>query len=89
MERVHTMFYKRVLGVKRARTSCKLYSEIGIIYNAINVSRQFYSMLNTFWVKLLKTDNCTMREGRALSPFFGPLGKKNYFTTFSLNCFIR
>ena len=63
MERVHTMFLKRVLGVKRARTSCKLYSEIGIIYNAINVSRQFYSMLNyTFWVKLLKIDNCTMRE---------------------------
>ena len=58
VERVHTMFLKRVLGVKRSASNDLVYSETGRL--PLVVSRQF-SMLK-YWVKLLKTDNCIMRN---------------------------
>ena len=58
VESVHTMFLKRVLDVKLSASNDFVYSETGRL--ALVVSRQF-SMLK-YWVKLLKTDNCIMRN---------------------------
>ena len=58
IERVHTMFLKRVLGVKRSTSNDLVYCETGRIPLAVN--RQF-KMLK-YWVKLLKTDNCILKH---------------------------
>ena len=58
IERVHTMFLKRVLGVKRSTSNDLVYCETERIPLAVN--RQFHML--KYWVKLLKTDNCILKH---------------------------
>ena len=57
MERVHTMFLKRLLGVKRSTSNDMVYCKMGRL--PLFVQRQFNIL--KYWLKLLKTDNCILK----------------------------
>ena len=57
IERVHTMFLKRLLGVKRSTSNPMVYCETGRL--PLIVQRQF-NMLK-YWLTLQKSDNCVLK----------------------------
>ena len=58
IERVQTMFLKRILGVKRSTSNDLVYCETGRI--PLSVNRQFIML--KYWLKLLQTDNCILKN---------------------------
>ena len=57
IERVHTMFLKRLLGVKQSISNGMVYCETGRLQ--LIVQRQF-NMLK-YWLKVQKADNCVLK----------------------------
>ena len=58
IEKIHTMFLKRLLGVKRSQSNDIIYSEIGGL--PLIVNRKF-NMLK-YWLKLTRTENCVLED---------------------------
>ena len=58
IERVQTMFLKRILGVKRSTSNDLVYCETGRI--PLSANRQFIML--KYWLKLLQTDNCILKK---------------------------
>lgn len=58
IEKVHTMFLKRLLGVKRSTSNDMVYCETGRL--PLIVQRQFHMV--KYWVKLLRSDNCILNN---------------------------
>ena len=57
IEKVHTMFLKRLLGVKRSTSNDMVYREMGRL--PLIVQRK-YQILK-YWTKLIETENCILR----------------------------
>ena len=58
VEKIHTMFIKRLLGVKRSASNDKIYCETGRL--SLIVNRKF-NMLK-YWIKLTRTENCILKN---------------------------
>ena len=58
IEKIHTMFLKRLLGVKRSTSNDMIYSETGRL--PLIVNRKF-NMLK-YWLKLTRTENCVLKN---------------------------
>ena len=58
IEKIHTMFLKRLLGVKRPTSNDMIYRETGRL--PLIVNRKF-NMLN-YWLKLTRTENCVLEN---------------------------
>ena len=57
VEKIHTMFIKRLLGVKRSASNDMIYCETGRL--PLIVNRKF-NMLK-YWLKLTRTENCILK----------------------------
>ena len=58
IEKIHTMFLKRLLGVKRSTKNDMIYSETDRL--PLIVNRKF-NMLK-YWLKLTRTENCILKN---------------------------
>ena len=58
IEKIHTMFLKRLLGVKRSTSNDMIYSETGGL--PLIVNRKF-NMLK-YWLKLTRTENFVLKN---------------------------
>ena len=58
VEKIHTMFLKRLLGVKRSTSNDMVYCETGRL--PLIVNRKF-NMLK-YWLKLTRTENCILKN---------------------------
>ena len=58
VEKIHTMFIKRLLGVKRSASNDMIYCETGrlplIVYRKFNMLK--------YWLKLTRTENCILKN---------------------------
>lgn len=58
IERVHTLFMKRILGIKRSTSNAMVYNELGRM-------PLFYTRCNRiikYWTKLISTQNCILKS---------------------------
>ena len=58
VEKIHTMFLKRLLGVKRSTSNDRIYCETGRL--PLIVNRKF-NMLK-YWLKLTRNENCILKN---------------------------
>ena len=58
IEKVHTSFLKRIIGVKRSTNNAMIYNETGRV--PLVIRRKFNIVKN--WLKLTKTENCILKS---------------------------
>ena len=58
IEKVHTAFLKRIIGVKRCTKNAMIYSETGRV--PLIIKRQFNMV--KYWIKLCTTQNCILKS---------------------------
>ncbi len=57
IERVHTMYVKRVLGVKRSTSNAMVYNEVA---RMPQICTRYVRILK-YWTKLITTNNCIVK----------------------------
>ena len=57
VERVHVVFCKRLLGIKRTTNNSMMYAELGRVPLRAN---RLFNMIR-YWHRILKTNNCILK----------------------------